>query len=263
MLHTIMRRAAPNSGRILIAALACAALQPASAAPVAYRFTTGPFTQALAGENTPAATAQVADLSAALGGMTVSGTFLYDAEAAFLTTFSAGTLVNASLYGNAFLDLSGSVGGHAFGDATGSATVGNEGYAPPVPPPGGTVPTDIFVLTASSPAPAAQDFSGFTLAGLPLVNVRLFWIEGLPLPTAGPDFLVGPDLPAALPAFNGRLALDFSADGTLAASAQRYVFFDGLSVTPAPVPVPAALPLFAAGLAGIASAALRRRNPRR
>ena len=53
MRHEIMRRPAVQPVRVLIAALAVAALQSASAAPVTYRFTTGPLTQALAGENTP------------------------------------------------------------------------------------------------------------------------------------------------------------------------------------------------------------------
>ncbi|MFM7506486.1 MAG: PEP-CTERM sorting domain-containing protein, partial [Rubrivivax sp.] len=75
-----------------------------------------------------------------------------------------------------------------------------------------------------------------------LVNGRLFWIEGLP---GIGDFTGNDALPAVLPGFSGRLALDFVPIDAPAGPVS-YVFFDGLTVTAVPEPSPALL--LAAGL---------------
>jgi hypothetical protein len=70
------------------------------------------------------------------------------------------------------------------------------------------------------------DLVGFDIVGpigtSQLINVRMFWVETLPLSDGGrymtsaapiSDSLTSTDLPATLPGFGGRLALDFRPVG--------------------------------------------------
>lgn len=196
---------------------------------------------------------------APLAGLSVSGSFTYDADGALNISGASGSSYQG------FSSLSGTVGGYSFSDSSGGVVVQNDSYTPPYPYP--EVPSDLFLLYAEPTLgmSGSYNLTGFTVPGLTLVNVRLFWIENLISGT--PDFLGSNDLPSALPTFTGRLALDFVAspytpvDGQPSPTlpALSIVFFDGLTVSPvAAVPVPASLPLFASGLLGIMLARRRK-----
>jgi PEP-CTERM motif len=239
----------------IVLALALAAPQ-AFAVPVTYRFTTGttPFTAA-----PPGASLGIAE---ALSGFSVSGTFVYDADAPTTGTIPVPPLVGADIHTGAITALSGTVAGLGFSDVIGAATIGDEGYQPvfppgvPIPPP---PPADFLQLAAFAPG-EPDDLAGFTFNGFDLLNVRLFWIEDVPMPDPVPDFLTGNDLPTLLPTFNGRLALDFGNNGTL--NPWGVIFFDGLHVDPVSVPEPPTLLLLAAGLLGLAPRLRRARASR-
>jgi len=82
----------------------------------------------------------------------------------------------------------------------------------------------------------------------------MFWIETL---LGIGDFLDDQNLPAALPAFEGRLALDFLPP--TGGSDLAFVFFDGLFLRPEQqIPEPGILGLLAAGLAGLCFARRRK-----
>jgi len=224
----------------------------ALAVPVAYEFSTG---LVLAGPPSSAA--------AALAGLSVSGSFIYDSEAALLAAPASGA------YYQGITSLSGTVGSYSFSDSSGFlTTVQNDLYSPPGSAPG--APLDLLQFSAEPLLGAAgnYDLAGFSVGGLTLANVRLFWIETL---IAGaPDFLSTGNLPATPPTFSGRLALDFVAspytpiDGQPSPTlpALSIAFFDNLTVRPATtsVPEPETLTLFALGLMGVALAKRRTRS---
>jgi PEP-CTERM motif len=224
----------------------------ALAIPVTYSFTTASASQPLPPFASPP--------SLALIGLSVSGSFTYDADGAFL-----GGNATTSAYAG-FSSLTGTIGGYSFSDSSGLVTVQNDTYAPQLPPalPQPT-PNDLFLLSAEIPNGGDDyDLTGFDVAGYTLVNVRLFWIEEII--GAAPDFLDSSALPSALPTFSGRLALDFVPAPYTPVEGQplptpptlTYVFFDGLMATPVNVPEPESLPLLALGLVGVTFA--RRRN---
>ena len=211
----------------------------ATAIPVTYSYTT----DANAFGNNAALVSQFTGLS-------VSGTFDYDADTPPLFTAPNGNVV----YDPAVTNLNGQTGSYAFNDAGPSiALVGND-----------TGPTGDILLIAADPAldsgapPALFTLSGFDVAGFTLVNVRLFWLENV---LGAGDFLDGTDLLDTLPAFAGRLALDFNPTGNLDPSLTTQVFFNNLLVTPVSVPAPATLLLLA--MATLPAFGLRRRRPAR
>ena len=234
---------------VLVLAIATLAMQ-GMAAPIRYNFTTGPQ----ASFSTP-------DVVGKFAGP-VTGSFVYDdlvpltgqgASPAFAFLF-------ASLYNGALTSITGAVDGRSFSDsASGNVVVSNDAYLSPGAPPA----TDILLLLADpfQVGPGiVHTLSGFDIAGLQLVNVRMFWNETL---LGAPDFLTGDTLPAALPAFAGRLVLDFVPVGFVPGSApvspRTFAFFDGLIATR--VPAPGALSLLSAAV--LAAFALGRRRARR
>jgi len=187
-------------------ALSCALLAPALADSVRYEFTTG---------NVP-----VGDpiLAPYFGGMSVSGSFWYDAG-----TADGGALANgATLYPGSVTDMIGTVDGLAFSDPVGLIVVGDDRFF-------GVTQGDGVVYAADpnadSGAPASFfNLSGFDIADYTLVNVRLFWLESI----TGADFLSDQLAPDPLPGFVGRLALDFAA--VVDPEDRRSVFFNDLQL---------------------------------
>jgi hypothetical protein len=231
-----------SKGMICAGALLLAGLGTASATPVTYDFTTGNLV----------ATPQ--PIPSVLAGATVQGSFVYDNDGPLLGTTPSGQSYNA------LSNLSGTVGGNAFGSVDGSVEVANNGYF--FPPTG--LKYDLLQLAAKplySTNPSG--FTGFSIAGYDLVNVRLFWIDGPGSLGTTPDFLTSNDLPVTLLESTGRLALDFipSGLGRPAVPADfSFVFFPGLTVKarPAAVPEPGPLVLLVLALGALATT-LRRR----
>lgn len=232
----------------LAAVLLGAGASFAVAAPVTYSFSTaaGP----LAGSSGPAGL---------LGGNSfASGTFEYDALSPATGTTSAGMtfygIQNLPGFPTSFLNLAGSVGGYAFSDARGTTVAGNDNFVltdySTTPPTNQLV--DFVQLNTQSQTPTV----GFSLGGYTLVNVRMFWIEGQQVPSTVPEFLANQNLPGVLPAFQGRLALDFAPTGN-PTGPLSYVFYDGLAVTP--VPEPETYAMLLAGLGLLALVARRRK----
>jgi len=217
---------------VLLGALCPVASQ---AVPVTYSFSTGP---AIVGGD---------PVSPLLAGLSVSGTFDYDSSVAASGTDVAGPTAGATAYAGAISNLNGAVGGSSFADPAGTAAVGNDKFAPPL--------VDILLLRANPLPGPYDDFSGFELGAFRLVNVRMFWIESVVAGT--PDFLSSQDLPGALPAFAGRLALDFVS--TAGPGGLTFVFFDGFRAAAVRVPEPGALSLLSLGLLGFGLN--RRRRP--
>ena len=212
--------------------LAAGAAQTAHAIPVTYQFTTGalgssPFTPQ------PVFGPSAGVISSALTGLSVSGSFAYDSETPLTSVTNGPIVFNQSNYENAITSFSGSVGTLNFTASTGKMDVANEGYQSNA---------DFLQLVAITD-------KGISLANLPLITARLFWIENASSPflPAAPDFLTGNDLPASLPTLSGRFALDFLDKDALGNVAITTALFDGLTVTaapaPAPVPEPATLGL--------------------
>ena len=208
------------TSRLLAAALIGLVAGPAVAGVVPHGFST---------TGAPYGSPGVIDLFSA--GDTVSGTFQYDAALP-----PSGTLSNgATRYDATFLNLSGQVKVWTFSDPRGYTAVGND-----LPAQG----NNDFLMLGAEPGlgSGTHNLVGFTAAGWTLVNVRLFWIEGLP---GIGDFTTTDAMPAVLPGFAGRLALDF-VPVDAPTGPVSYVFFDGLTVAVVPEPSPALL--LAAGL---------------
>lgn len=199
----------------------------AQSAPITYSFSTGtsPF-------NNPT-------LAPLFSGMSVSGTFDYDAASPATLIVPSGIVAGATVYNGSTMNLSGSVGANAFSDLVGGAVVGDDKFQ-------GFTPATDFLQLSFQISGTGFDIDGFTLSA-----VRLIWIEGQLGIT---DFLSDQSLPSVLPGFEGRLALDFtSADGNAS------VFFNGLTV--AQIPEPATLSLLVLGLLALGAARSRREIP--
>jgi len=151
----------------------------------------------------------VSSIDPLLTGLTsVSGSFIYENAAAPIGTgdgFTGYVAMSA---------LSGSADGNSFNDPVGSLGVSNdqfEGFR------------DFFHFAAQTSE--GGNLSGFDFAGMPLTNVRFFWIEGQ---DGIPDFLDDNSLPSVLPpTIGGLLALDFVDAGGVA----HFAFFH-LTVVP-------------------------------
>lgn len=217
-------------GTLALAALLAATT--ADATPVRYAFETGPFSF-----STPGAPVFQFDSF-------VAGEIDYDADAPQTVSVPGGLFVHN--FGSS--GLTATVQGFDIADPSGSAVVGDEQTV--TGPPGGS---DLLVLAAEGQTLPAN-IIGFELDGFRLVNVRLFWLETL---FGAPDFLSSSTLPATLPTFAGRLALDFVP---VTGGPTGFAFFDGLRVTPlvVPTPEPGSLALLGLGLAGLAIRSRRR-----
>jgi len=216
----------------MLALVALLAATPVHATAVRYAFETGPFSSRT--NNAPSFQAD----------SFVSGEIDYDADAPQSSAGPGGTFVHLFASGN----LAATVQGFDIFDPIGGAVVGDEQTL--TGPPGGS---DLLVLNAE-PQLLPTNIVGFELNGYRLVNVRLFWLETL---FGAPDFLSSSTLPATLPSFAGRLALDFVP---VTGGPVGFAFFDGLRVRPlvVPTPEPGSLVLLGLGLAGLAIRARRR-----
>jgi hypothetical protein len=231
--------------RILAAVLLFSPLG-VQAIPVTYGFTTDAANLEEGGLPSP-----VLD---ALVGLSVTGTFKYDAVGEVVGTVADGTTAGSLAYPT-LSDLSGSVGGQSFSDPAGITIVGALNL--PVPTP--FTPADYLALDADPRDPAGvSNLNGFDVGAFSLVNVRLFWLEYFI--ASAPDFLADDSLPGMLPTFAGRLGLDFTSAAN-PSGPLTFVFFENLRVVPVPMAVsePSALALLALGLLAIT---LRRRRHR-
>ena len=210
----------------------------ASAVPVTYNFYTG--TQSLA---------YGTGVGLLPAGVTVSGSFTYDADAPFLTSGFNGA---GSIY-QSITNFSMSVGGYSAFDAVGYNVAANDLYYTTLST-GTVVPRydDLIELYAG---PTGGSWSSFSVGGHELARVRLFWLENL---LGATDFLSSEGLPAVLPSFQGRLALDF---GPIVPGGfpPGIVWFDGLYAAPVTVPEPGTLALAVFGLAMLGVASRKRR----
>lgn len=184
----------------------------------------------------------------------MSGTFAYDSGVAQ----SGSQPNNAAVFAGSLISPAGS-SPDVFSDPSGQTSVGNDVLFSTGSGDALVLAAESSVLTPFSVVP--DNFMGFAIGGgssLRLVNVRMFWVEGL---LGAPDFLTDQNLPATLPAFEGRVALDF-ADVSSPSTITAIVFFDGLFVHAQSVPEPASAALLELGIAsltlGVGRRALRR-----
>lgn len=195
----------------------------AQADPASYRFSTG---------TTPGVGSDP-QLASLFGGLSVKGTFDYDADTPMSGEIGGGQLAGSYAYNNAITNLSGSVVDAAdfpfywFSDSFANAIVGDEKYTqlgqnPPPPADILNLAADPLLLTGTP-----RTLVGFEIGGFTLVNVRLFWIEDT---LDAPDFLVNQDLPAKLPTFKATLSLDFTLTDN--PGALFNVFFQDSTVAP-------------------------------
>ena len=249
-----------NSRKIALAAGVAAQiiLGAAQAAPVTYSFSTG--TAAFGG---PFGAFPFLSPSIFDGG--ASGSFVYDADALLVqvnpdgtSSYRGQTPASETGFVTSLSNLSGSVAGRSFSDASGSTLVGNDNFVQAGP---GLPPGDIlqFIFDPELTSSARRNFSGFEVDGFTLYRVRMFWAEGQSVPGLISDFLSDQNLPAVLPGFAGRMALDFHQTGNPAT--QGVVFFDDLRVATAvaPIPEPETYAMLLAGLGMMAFLARRRR----
>ena len=255
----------------LFAALMQVGASPSHAAPVGYGFSTGPT--AFTGTGLPPSF-----FGALVGG--ASGTFFWDAAAPFAATNADGSssyfgFTPQSVNGRppSLSALSGTVGpgALAFSDPNGSTTVWNDktpnGFF------GATPNSDALILAFDPPAANGNLFvrniSGFELDGWRIYSVRMLWIESLAMTNEfGPpnngtpttDFLNDQALPRVLPAFSGRLWLEFQ--NTANPGQTSFAFFNNLQVHPtlAPIPEPETYAMLLAGLALMGMVARRRQR---
>jgi hypothetical protein len=232
----------------------CLSTTSALAAPVSYSFSTG---------TSSVGSFEILNLLGSSAALT--GTFKYDASVSATRSALSRGYGSATIYDGSFYDLQGSVGGFSFFDQCGFTLAGNDMPDYPGRPAG----QDWLTLNArSGPAlwESAIDMSipgelgGLVVGEFTLVNVRMFWFEGI---NGLGDFLDSNNLPIQLPDLRGRVALDFvrTDDPTNLANLPFYsntVFFDGFSVQASPIPEPATYTLLLAGL-GILSIARRRK----
>ena len=134
-----------------------------------------------------------------LDGVALSGTFEIDPDVAAGPTIPNGAI----LYPGATLAFSTIVAGTPISDPIGFAVVGNDRQF------GAGAPGDGIVLGVEPGTPGLPaefyNLQGLDIGNHRLVNVRMFWLEN---ETEG-DFLTNQTLPDWLPAYSGRLALDF------------------------------------------------------
>jgi hypothetical protein len=240
----------------VIAILASSAFHGAAfAAPVTYHFSTAPAafqtdptkpttfsTFNLARPTTLDEFNEASALFTSLIGTSISGSFTYDPAVGPPISTSGGSIGNrGSSYVGSLTDLSADLTGGTLlpgvrhvTDTRGTTVVGNEAIQF-CPPPAASCPSSFdFLQLQADPgfnSPNAN-ISGFTIAPYSVFNVRLFWQEGFPVPNPIPEFLDSNILPATLPSFNGRLAIDFSRT-TDRFGTQFIAFYDNLIVTQA------------------------------
>ena len=260
-----------NSASIRV--LAFAALNVASvvalAAPVSYSFTTGmtAYQGAVSGfaPGTPLPPLPL------FGG--VSGTFSWESAGSFVQINADGSSGYAGFTSPAITGLTPSISGlsatfpampgHEFSDPQGSTSVYNDNANNFF---GSSIVGDALILAFDPPSFTGNQFSrnlsGGDIGPWHLYSARMLWIEGVVAKTdefASPnlgvpigDFLSDQALPGALPAFEGRLWLEFQ--NTLDQSQVLFVFYNNLLAQPrgAAIPEPEtyALLLAALGLLG-------------
>ncbi len=149
-------------------------------------------------DHTFSTTGQQPETDPLLTGLTsVSGSFTYENGVAPFGTVPAGNPIAGSTIYVALTNLSGNADGNSFSDPQGAVSVGDDKFSLISPA------TDIVTLTWD---PA--NLSGFTFAGMSLVDVLFVWFENSPGILF--DFLEDQSLPAILPpTLSGELVLFF------------------------------------------------------
>jgi hypothetical protein len=234
---TISRPSAFAFGFMLLTAVV-----GAQASPVTYSFATTSSPESFCKDST--GTFSTSECAAPIydASISLSGSFLYDFGVALTSTLADGR----ARYVGSLSNLSGSAGGDAFQASSGVTIVGNEFV-------GGA--DDLLSLVASG-----DDLVGFTIGSRELIGVVLVWQEGSNFGFATPDFLADQTLPTSLPAFEGRVQLNF-ADVSDPTVMTAFVVFPGLLVQAQAVPEPMSLTLL--GLGGLVLGIRRRHLPRR